>query len=58
MREIDYNYEYPIKALRFGKIELNLRKMRKDEIPDDGTTYYVEQDGSIYAEDEENLKLL
>jgi hypothetical protein len=56
--EKDYGYEYPFKAVRYNEWEIRVRKMRKDEMPDDGKTYYCEQDGGIYWEGEENFKLL
>lgn len=58
MREIDYNYEYPIKAIRYKDWEINVRKMRKDEMPDNGVTYYVEQNGAIYQEGEKDFELI
>ena len=57
MREEDYGYEYPIKATRFNKWEINVRKMRKDEMPDDGNTYFVEVNGTIYQEGEKDFEL-
>ena len=57
MREIDYKYEYPIKARRYDW-EINVRKMRKDEMPEDGVIYYCDIDGTIYNEGEEDFELL
>lgn len=57
-REIDYGYEYPIRAMRWGDIELNVRQMRKDEMPDNGITYYCDQDGTIYQEGDKDFELL
>jgi len=57
-RERDYGYEYPIKAKRYDDWEINVRKMKKDEMPDDGITYYCEKNGTIYHEGEEDFKLL
>lgn len=56
MREIDFGYEYPIKARYFGE-DIDVRLMRKDEMPDDGETYYCEVNGSIYRQGEQNFKL-
>lgn len=56
--EKDYGYKYPIKASRYGEWEIDVRKMRKDEMPDDGINYYCERDGSIYAEDDKDFKLI
>lgn len=47
MREVDYNYEYPIPA-RYHGGEIKVRQMRADEMPEDGITYYCDVDGSIY----------
>jgi len=58
MREIDYNYEYLLEAVRFGRKHIWVRKMRTDEMPDNGLTYYCEVDGSIYQEGEDNFKLV
>ncbi len=58
MREKDYGYEYPIRAIRYNDWEINVRKMREDEMPDDGITYYVEENGTIYVEGEKDFKLL
>lgn len=57
MREIDYGYEYPLKAVRCNW-EINVRKMREDEMPDDGVTYYCEQNGTIYKEEDKDFQLL
>jgi len=58
MREIDYNYEYPLNALRYNEIEIRVRKMRTDEMPEDGITYYCEVNGSIYWEGEPDFKII
>jgi len=58
MREIDYNYEYPLEAVRFGREHIQVRKMSADEMPNDGFAYYCEVDGSIYQEGESNFKLV
>lgn len=50
MTEKDYGYEYPIRATDYGE-EIFVRKMRKDEMPDDGNTYYVTVNGTIYSHD-------
>jgi hypothetical protein len=50
MTEKDYGHLYPIKALYHG-FDVSVRKMRQDEMPDDGNTYYVDVDGSIYSHD-------
>jgi len=56
MREIDYKYEYPIKARRYNW-EINVRKMREDEMPLDGITYYCDVYGTIYQEGEKDFKI-
>lgn len=58
LREVDYGYSYPIKAQRFGE-ELNVREMRKDEMPDSEylNTFYCDIDGSIYEDGKDNFKL-
>jgi len=58
MREKDYNYEYPLRAIRYGDWEIKVRKMRKDEMPDDGITYYCDEDATIYSEREKDFELL
>lgn len=58
MREADYGYEYPIKAQREEGWEINVRLMRKDEMPDDGETYYCDKDASIYRLGEPDFKLI
>lgn len=58
MREIDYGYEYPIKAKRYGEFEIDVREMRKDEMPEDGETYYCEQNGSIYWKGEKDFEII
>ena len=58
MREIDYKYEYPLKARLYGEIEINVRKMRQDEMPEDGIIYYCNIDGTIYNEGETDFELL
>lgn len=47
------DYEHPIRAIRkdFG-FEVFVRKMDKDEMPDDGLTYYADTECSIYEEEE------
>ena len=58
MREKDYNYEYPIRATRYGE-EMFLRKMRKDELPDDNThTWYCRVDGMMFRDDDEDYKIV
>jgi len=57
LKEEDYKYEYPIRAIRYNEWEINVRKMRKDEMPDNGITYYVEKNGTIYSENEEDFNL-
>lgn len=57
-REEDYGYDYPIKAMRYNEWEIDVRKMRKDEMPDDGITYYCERNGTIYRDGEDNFKLI
>ena len=58
-REEDYGYEYPLKALRFGEIEIDVREMRKDEMPEEfrHITFYCEINGTIYEEGEEDFEL-
>lgn len=53
------DYEHPIRAIRkdFG-FEVFVRKMDKDEMPDDGITYYADTDCSIYTIDELELEEL
>lgn len=60
MREKDYNYEYPIQAIRLpSRDEMYLRKMRKDELPDDDThTWYCRVDGSMFREGEDDFKIV
>jgi hypothetical protein len=58
MCEADYNYEYPIKALWYGAIELDLRLMRTDEMPDNGIIYYCAKNGAIYIEGEPNFEII
>ena len=58
MRESDYNYEYPIKAMRWGNTEISIRKMRVDEMPENGKTFYCERNGSIYELGEEGFEIL
>ena len=60
MKEIDFKYKYPLKALLFGKIELDVRKMQKDEMPDSEyhNTFYCDIDGSIYQEGEDDFEVL
>lgn len=58
MREEDCGHEYPLRALRYNEWEINVRKMDKDEMPDDGITYYCEKNGTIYAEGEADFELL
>lgn len=57
MSEKDYGYEYPIKA-KYYDMEINVRQMRKDEMPDNGITYYCGENSSIYVEGEKNFELL
>lgn len=46
-------YDHPLKSIRKdGGFEIDVRKMDKDEIPDDGVTYYADTDCTIYKEDE------
>ena len=46
-------HDHQITAIRKDlRIELSVRKMDKDEMPDDGITYYADTDGTIYEEDE------
>ena len=58
MTEADYKYDYPIKAIRYNKFDINVRKMRKDEMEEDGITYYADRDGIIYTERERDFRLL
>lgn len=60
MREIEYGYEYPLKALRFGDIEINVREMRKDEMPEEErlNTFYCDIDGAIYQKGEPDFELI
>lgn len=55
-RTYEDDYEHPIKAVRKdGGYELNVRKMSKEEMPDDGIDYWVDTDCTIYTEDELEL---
>ena len=58
MREKDYGYEYPIKARRYNQWNIDVRLMRKDEMPDDGITYYCDQDGQIYTSGEKDFEII
>ena len=58
MKEAEYKYSYPIKAIKYGEIEINVRKMRPDEMPDNGITYYCDENATIYAEGEKDFELL
>lgn len=58
MKEKDYNYEYPIKARRYDQWDIDVRLMRKDEMPDDGITYYCDQDAGIYVEGEKDFEII
>ena len=58
MREIDYKYDYPIAAQRFNEFNIQVRQLRKDEMPEDGLTYYCDVDGTIYQAEEKNFKLI
>lgn len=58
MREIEFSYEYPIKARRFNDFDVDVRLMRKDEMPDDGKTYYCDVDGTIYMQGEPDFELI
>lgn len=57
MWEKDYNYNYSINAKRFG-FDFMVRKMRVDEMPEDGITYYCDVDGTIYQEGETDFLLI
>ena len=47
------DYEHPLKAKRKDiGFEISVRKMDKEEMPDDGITYYADTDCTIYREDE------
>lgn len=50
--------EYPLRALIYGEIEIMVREMRKDEMPDDGNTYYCQEGGQIYYDGEADFELL
>ncbi len=60
MREVEYGYEYPLKALRYGEIELDVREMRKDEMPEAEylNTFYCDVDGTIYQKGERYFELI
>lgn len=60
MWEKDYGYEYPFKAIRYNDENwiINVRKMREDEMPEDGITYYCDIDGTIYSEEEKDFKII
>lgn len=55
--ERDYGYDYPTKAKYHG-LTIYVRKMRVDEMPENGITYYCHIDGMIFKEGERNFKLL
>lgn len=57
LREEDYGYEYPIKAIRYKEWEINVRKMREDEMPIDGCVYYCDKNGTTYKEGEDDFEL-
>lgn len=52
--EKERGMEYPIKV-KYNNVEIFVRKMDKEEMPDDGISYYCDYDGSIYTEKELNL---
>ncbi len=46
-------YDHPLTAIRKDLgIELLVRKMDKDEMPDDGIVYYADTECTIYQEGE------
>ena len=57
MTEKDYGYEYHINASYYGE-PIMVREMGKDEMLDDGITYYCDQFASIYKEGDANFKLI
>ena len=57
-REKDYGYEYPIKAIRYEEIEINVRKMREDELPPNSGTWYCEINGTMYQEGEKDFRII
>lgn len=52
-------YDHPIKAFRKDTEEIiYVRIMAKDEMPDDGNTYYVDTRCSIYPKHKNELEIL
>lgn len=52
-RTYEDDYDHPIVATRKDlNYEIQVRKMDKDEMPDDGITYYADTDCTIYQENE------
>lgn len=55
-RTYEDDYDHPIVATRIDlNYEIHVRKMDKDEMPDDGITYYADTDCTIYQENELTL---
>lgn len=56
-RTYEDDFEHPIKAKRKDSgFEIDVRKMAKDEMPDDGIIYYVDTDCSIYEKHELEIR--
>jgi len=51
MKEIEKDFNILVRC-KDNRIEIMVRKMGKDEMPDDGIVYYCEEGGQIYREDE------
>ena len=58
MREKDYGYEYPIKAIRYEALEINVRKMRDDELLPNSGIWYCEVNGTMYKDGEKNFRII
>ena len=48
-KDKDYNIKVMVKD---NRVSVMVRKMEKDEMPDDGIVYYCRQEGQIYMESE------
>lgn len=55
-RTYEDGYTHPIEAKRKGYVDnVFVRKMGREEMPDDGVTYYADTNCNIYQEDELEL---
>ena len=51
--KIEDNYEHPITAIRKDiGIQVSVRVMDKESMPDDGETYYADTECTIYTTEE------